>query len=90
MCEVVGAPLNLRMAAGVPVDIFIAAKDAKGNHKSVGGDVFCVSWTHAAGGGATNGAVLRAVGLVRCKCTGCCVVMRCHMDVYPGVLYTWV
>lgn len=49
------APLDLRMAAGVPVDVFVAAKDAKGNFKSVGGDVFGVTWTHTGNGTSTNG-----------------------------------
>lgn len=56
LCEVVGGAQDLSLAAGVPIDVCIAAKDAQGNHKSVGGDVFSVSWTRADGGAeVTNG-----------------------------------
>lgn len=44
LCEVVGAPLTLRAAAGVAAPFRVAAKDATGTQKSVGGDVFAVSW----------------------------------------------
>ncbi len=60
MCEVRGAPLDLVTTAGRAADVYIIAKDAKGIQKSLGGDVFHVTWQHMGSGEGqvTNGMVL--------------------------------